>query len=147
MSTTAFVSIRYLRAALPVLLAMAGSGVQAASPDELLQGYAAQAKQENPAFKEFSPGAGEKFYRASVKHSSGRQISCATCHTDNPRKVGKHEKTAKEIPPLSPSVNKARFTDSGNAEKWFKRNCQDVLERACTAQEKGNFIAYILSVK
>ena len=144
---TNFVSRKFLRAALPVLLAMAGSGVQAASPDELLQGYAAQAKKENPAFKEFSAGAGEKFYRASVKHSSGRQISCATCHTDNPRNAGKHEKTGKEIPPLAPSVNKARFTDSGNAEKWFKRNCQDVLERACTAQEKGNFIAYILSVK
>ncbi|HEY7742809.1 MAG TPA: DUF1924 domain-containing protein, partial [Burkholderiales bacterium] len=97
--------------------------------------------------KEFSASAGEKFYHASVKHSSGRQISCATCHTGNPRNAGKHEKTAKEIPPLAPSVNKARFTDLGNAEKWFKRNCQDVLERACTTQEKGNFIAYILSVK
>jgi hypothetical protein len=144
---TNFVSREILRTALPVLLAMAGAGVHAASPDELLRGYAAQAKKENPAFKELSAGAGEKFYRASRRHSSGRQISCATCHTDDPRKAGKHEKTAKEIPPLAPSVNNARFTDSGNAEKWFKRNCQDVLERACTAQEKGNFLAYILSVK
>jgi hypothetical protein len=141
------VSKEFLRIALSVLLALAGTGVHAASPDELLRSYAAQAKQENPAFKEFFTSAGEKFYRASRRHSSGRQISCATCHTDDPRKAGKHEKTAKEIPPLAPSVNKARFTDSGNAEKWFKRNCQDVLERACTAQEKGNFLAYILSVK
>lgn len=142
-----FVSREFLRVALQVLLASAGTGVHAAGPDELVQGYAAQAKKENPAFKEFSASAGEKFYHASVKHSSGRQISCATCHTGNPRNAGKHEKTAKEIPPLAPSVNKARFTDSVNAEKWFKRNCQDVLERACTTQEKGNFIAYILSVK
>lgn len=102
---------------------------------------------ENPAFKDFSATAGETFYHASVKHSSGSQISCATCHTSSPRNAGKHAKTAKEIPPLAPSVNKSRFTDSVNAEKWFKRNCQDVLERACTAQEKGNFLAYILSVK
>ena len=142
-----FVSTRILRAALPVLLAMSWTGAHAASPGELLQGYAAQAKKEDPAFKEFSASAGDKFYHASVKHSSGRQISCATCHTDSPRNAGKHDKTSKEIPPLAPSVNKERFANSGNAEKWFKRNCQDVLERACTAQEKGNFIAYLLSVK
>ena len=142
-----FMAMRFLRAALPVLLIVAGTGAHAASPNELLQGYATQAKKENPAFREFSAGAGEKFYRALVKHSSGRQISCATCHTDDPRKAGKHHKTGKEIPPLAPSVNKSRLTNSANAEKWFKRNCQDVLERACTAQEKGDFIAYILSVK
>lgn len=144
---THLVSDRFLRAALPVVLAMAWTGANAASPNDLLQGYAFQAKKEDPAFREFSASAGEKFYHVSVKHSSGRQISCATCHTDNPRNAGKHDRTSKEIPPLAPSVNKARFADSGNAEKWFKRNCQDVLERACTAQEKGNFIAYILSVK
>jgi hypothetical protein len=141
------VSREFLHAALAVLLAMTWIGARAAGPNELLQGYAAQARAEDPAFKEFSASAGEKFYHAAVKHSSGRPISCATCHTDNPRNAGKHEKTGKEIPALAPSVNKARFADSGNAEKWFKRNCQDVLERACTAREKGNFIAYILSVK
>ncbi|HEY7680209.1 MAG TPA: DUF1924 domain-containing protein [Terriglobia bacterium] len=141
------VPARLLRTTLPVLLAMAWTGVQAAGPHELLQGYAIQAKKEDPAFKEFSASAGEKFYRASVKHSSGREISCATCHTDNPRNAGKHYKTSKEIPPLAPSVNKERFADSAKVEKWFRRNCQDVLERACTPQEKGDFIAYILSVK
>ncbi len=140
-------TFKFLRAALPVLLAMAWTGGHAASPDELLQGYAAQAKKELPAFKAFSGSAGETFYRASVKHSNGRQISCASCHTDNPRNAGKHEKTGKEIAPLAPSANKARFADQGTVEKWFKRNCQDVLERACTVQEKGNFIAYILTVK
>jgi hypothetical protein len=141
------VSTRFLRAALPAMLALSWTGAHAASPGELLQGYAAQAKKENSAFKEFSAGAGEKFYRASAKHSSGRQISCATCHTDNPRNAGRHDKTSKEIPPLAPSANATRFTDNGNVEKWFKRNCQDVLERACTTQEKGDFIAYILTVK
>lgn len=140
-------NIKFLRTALPVLLAVVWTSGHAASPNELLQSYAAQAKKEQPGFKEFSVSAGEMFYRASVKHSSGRQISCASCHTDNPKSAGKHDKTGKEIAPLAPSANNARFTDYGNAEKWFKRNCQDVLERACTAQEKGNFIAYILSVK
>ena len=143
---THFVSNGLLRAALVVSIAMP-SGAFATDPGDLLQDYAVQARKEDPAFKEFSAGAGEKFYSAGVKHSSGRQISCATCHTDNPRNPGKHDKTSKEIPPLAPSVNKARFADPVNVEKWFKRNCQDVLERACTAREKGNFIAYVLSVK
>jgi hypothetical protein len=141
------VPTQFLRAALAAMLAAAGSGAHAAGPNDLLQAYATQAKKENSAFREFSASTGETFFRAAVKHSSGGQISCATCHTDDPRKAGKHHKTGKEIPPLAPSVNKVRFTDSVNVEKWFKRNCQDVLERACTAKEKGDFIAYILSVR
>jgi hypothetical protein len=133
--------------ALPALVATSCTTALAASAQELLQGYAVQAKKEDPGFTEFSANAGDKFYHASVKHSSGRQVSCVTCHTDSPRNAGKHEKTGKEIPPLAPSVSKTRFTDAVNVEKWFKRNCQDVLERACTAREKGNFIAYVLSVK
>ncbi|MGZ8210870.1 MAG: DUF1924 domain-containing protein [Burkholderiales bacterium] len=133
--------------AVNTLLFVAVISAYAASPNELLQTYAAQAKQESASFKEASSSAGDKFYHTAVKHSSGKQISCATCHTADPRSAGKHEKTGKEILPLSPSVNKARFSDPANVEKWFKRNCQDVLERACTAQEKANFIAYALSVK
>jgi len=74
-------------------------------------------------------------------------MNCATCHTDNPMSVGAHAKTRKEIQPLAPNANKERFSDAAKVEKWFKRNCQDVLERACTAQEKGDFIAYVSSVK
>lgn len=136
-----------LSMAVHALLFLVGTAAYAASPNELLQTYAAQGKQESASFKEASPSAGDKFYHAAVKHSSGKQISCATCHTADPRNAGKHEKTGKEILPLAPSVNKARFSDSANVEKWFKRNCPDVLERACTAQEKANFIAYLISVK
>jgi len=32
-------------------------------------------------------------------------------------------------------------------EKWFKRNCNDVLGRACSAQEKADFTAYMISLK
>lgn len=34
----------------------------------------------------------------------------------------------------------------GKAEKWFRRNCNDVLDRACTAQEKGNILAYLMQL-
>ena len=137
-----------MRHALAILTFLLPIGIaQAASPAEILESHTAQAKQENPAFKGFSAAAGDRFYHAAVKHSSGKQLSCATCHTDSPRNAGKHERTSKEILPLSPTANKQRFSDPANVEKWFKRNCQDVLERACTAQEKDDFIAYVLSVQ
>lgn len=104
--------------------------------------YRAPAKQENPAFKDFSADAGRTLY--ATKHGD---LACASCHTDSPKAIGKHVKTNKEILPLAPSANPKRFSDAANVEKWFKRNCNDVLKRACTAQEKGDFMAYVLSVK
>ena len=119
----------------------------AVTPQAIVDGYIPQAKQENPAFKEFPTRRGEQFYHAKRVHSSGKQINCATCHTDNPKDVGAHAKTHKEIQPLAPVANKERFSDLAKVKKWFKRNCQDVLERACTAQEKGDFIAYLSLIK
>ena len=82
-----------------------------------------------------------------VKHSSGKAISCASCHSADPKGAGRHERTGKEIAALAPAANKERITDAANVEKWFKRNCRDVLERDCSVQEKGDFIAFLLSVK
>ena len=104
--------------------------------------YRAAAKQENPAFKDFSAVAGQKIYSTKTG-----ELSCSSCHTDSPKSVGKHAKTGKEIQPLAPVANAKRFTDAANVEKWFKRNCHDVLGRACSAQEKGDFMAYVLSVQ
>lgn len=135
------------RTTIVLALLLTAVNVLAASPGEVLQTYAAQARKDNPSFKEFSAANGDKFYHATAKHSSGKQVSCATCHTDSPRNAGKHERTSKEILPLAPAANKSRFTDAATVEKWFKRNCQDVLERECNAQEKGDFMTYVLSIK
>jgi hypothetical protein len=115
-------------------------GASAAHP--IQDSYRAAARQENPAFKDFSVEAGQKFYNNKVG-----ELACASCHTDTPKATGKHATTNKEILPMAPSANPKRFTDAANVEKWFKRNCNDVLKRACTAQEKGDFMAYVLSVK
>jgi hypothetical protein len=113
-----------------------------AAANPIQDGYRAQAKQDNPAFKDFSVAAGQKLYSTKVG-----EFSCASCHTDSPLNAGKHAKTSKDVLPLSPSANPKRFTDVAQVEKWFKRNCNDVLSRACTAQEKGDFMAYVLSAK
>ncbi|MBZ0104786.1 MAG: DUF1924 domain-containing protein [Sulfuricella denitrificans] len=122
-------------------------GAAWAAPQDLLQSLAVQARQENTRFQSFSASRGEQLYHAKQLHSSGKTLSCASCHTDSPKALGRHAKTGKEILPLAPAANHERFADSAKAEKWFKRNCQDVLERACTAQEKGDFLSYLLSIK
>jgi hypothetical protein len=54
--------------------------------------------------------------------------------------------TGKDIAPLAPAANPKRFTDPAKVEKWFRRNCNDVLHRACTPQEQGDIVAYVRSV-
>jgi hypothetical protein len=55
--------------------------------------------------------------------------------------------TNKPIRPLAPAVNDKRFTSVDKVEKNFTKHCNDIIGRDCTAQEKGNFIAYLLTVK
>jgi len=44
---------------------------------------------------------------------------------------------------MAVSANPARFTDPGEVEKHFARDCKNVLERACTAEEKGDFVTFL----
>jgi hypothetical protein len=115
----------------------------AANANVILDGYKTQAKQETPAFKDFTVAAGQKLYTTLGPN----QLSCSSCHTDSPKNEGKHAKTNKVIEPMAPSVNPKRFSDLAQVEKWFKRNCNDALGRICTTQEKGDFMTYVLSVK
>jgi hypothetical protein len=71
--------------------------------------------------------------------------SCATCHTADLTKTGKHATTGKAIEPMAVSVNPERLTDPAKVEKWFGRNCRWTLGRDCTPEEKGNFLAFIKS--
>jgi hypothetical protein len=114
----------------------------AAAANPIQDSYRAAAKQENAGFKDFSAARGQAFYNAKTA-----DMACATCHGDTPKSNGKHAKTGKDILPMAPAANAQRFADAAKVEKWFGRNCKDVLSRVCTAQEKGDFIAYMLSVK
>jgi len=127
-----------------LLAAVFGLSAQPAfaeTPDEVLAAIKNSAA-AMPGFQGFSAARGETFYKS--KH--GSDWSCSTCHTDNPAAQGKHAKTDKPIKPLAPSANAERFTDMKKIEKWFKRNCNDVLDRVCTPQEKGDVLAYLLTI-
>lgn len=86
---------------------------------------------------------GKAFYNA--KH--GKDLSCASCHNSSPVLQGKHTSTGKAIAPLAPSANSKAFTNTSKTNKWFRRNCNDVVGRECSAQERADFLAYLISVK
>lgn len=123
----------------PMLVLLAAAPVFAETPQQILDSLVAQA---GPA----SAARGEQLFRA--KSTTGKTAdSCMSCHTDNPKAAGQHVKTHKSIDPIAPVAQKDRFTDPAKVEKWFKRNCPEVLGRACTPQEKADFTAYMVSVK
>jgi hypothetical protein len=110
--------------------------VGATTPQDLLKSYETQSGKANPT-------RGEQFFNA--KH--GKEWGCASCHENPPNHDTKHIVTGKAIKPLAPNANSIRFTDEAKAEKWFKRNCNDVLGRDCSAQEKADVLSWLMTVK
>lgn len=109
----------------------------AVTPAEQLAGYTAQAGA--PA----QPARGQQLF--TTKH--GKEWSCASCHGTLPTADGKHASTGKVIAPLAPAFNPKAFTDPAKTEKWFRRNCNDVMGRVCTADEKADVLAWLLTLK
>lgn len=132
---------RFSLAALTAAFAFSNSAI-AATPGEMRQEFAAAAKASSPGFAGLSAARGEQFF----KTTHGKEWSCATCHGARPVTDGKHAVTGKVITPLAPAANASRFTDQAKTEKWFKRNCNDVLSRECTAAEKGDVLEYLLTL-
>jgi hypothetical protein len=120
----------------------AGVGAHAETPSDIARNYEGAARQASPAFSGFSAQRGRAFFEST----HGNEWSCASCHTDDPRATGRHARTGKAIAPLAPAANPERFTSLSQAEKWFRRNCNDVLGRQCTVQEKGDVLAYLLQL-
>jgi len=120
---------------------MAFMSVTAIAADTTPQAQLSQWSKE--AGKPGDAERGKAFFNA--KH--GKDLSCASCHNSNPVTQGKHSSTGKVIEPLAPSANPRAFTDTAKINKWFRRNCNDVVGRECSAQEKADFLAYLTSLK
>ena len=132
--TTKWISVRYVMSTL--ILITFTHITQAATSDELLKKYEALSGKA-------SPSRGESFF--TTKH--GKEWSCSSCHDKVPNHDTHHIVTNKLITPLSPNFNAERFTNERKVEKWFRRNCNDVLGRECSAQEKADLISWLLTVR
>lgn len=119
------------------LLALGAGSASAVTPADMQAAYSAQAGGSANAAR------GQTFFTS--KH--GKDWSCSSCHTATPTGEGKHAATGKLIAPMAPAANAERFTDNAKTEKWFRRNCNDVVGRECTPAEKADVIAWLLTLK
>ncbi|HJV27232.1 MAG TPA: DUF1924 domain-containing protein [Aromatoleum sp.] len=130
-----------LHLAFPLLALVLALPVHAETPKDFLDRYQAEARQSTPSFAP-SVERGQTFFN-TVRD---KDWSCASCHTRNPAATGKHASTGKTIEPMAPAANPERFVSERTVEKWFTRNCKDVLGRVCSPAEKADVIAYLLSI-
>ena len=112
-------------------------GAHAATPADLQASYGALSGATA------APDRGQQLFTA--RH--GREWSCSSCHRAVPTHAGKHASTGKPIAALAPAFNPERFVDAAKTEKWFRRNCNDVIGRECSAAEKADVIAWLRTLK
>ena len=147
-------------------LLCASLGVRADSPQDLLRAYAEQARSADAKFSDFSAERGRAFYYATHPQPDGTAYSCASCHHEDPRKeqFAHHDQIPcrachfpsqrytqghtirRQLLPLAPVVNDARFSDAARSDMWFAKNCEFVLGRDCTPLEKGDLITWLLTL-
>ena len=130
-------SLRALALSLGLAGAVFATVAQAATPAEMLSGYTAESG------KPASPARGQQIFTTR----QGGEWSCASCHGAVPTQAGKHASTDKAIKPLAPAFNPERFTDAAKSEKWFRRNCKDVMRRECSAAEKADVLSWLITLK
>ena len=130
-----------LAAGLALGAVLAPLAARAETAADFLDRFTAEARRAQP---QFAPSAerGGAFYARD--HGVSKELpSCSSCHTDRPVAEGRHKVTGKRIAPLSPSVNAERFSEASKVERWFRRNCTEVIGRDCTPAEKADFIAFV----
>jgi hypothetical protein len=125
------------RSLLLLVAALAAGAAQASTPTELLAGYTAASGTPAQAAR------GQRFFTS--RH--GKDWACAECHGAVPTAPGRHASTGKAIGALAPAFNPERFTSLAKTEKWFRRNCNDVVGRECSAGEKADVLAWLINLK
>lgn len=133
-----------IAALFPVVTAAAALAAMSPARQAIFDEYLSAARTAEARF-EASTVRGETFFRG--QHTGGKvdTPSCTSCHTSDLKKPGK-SRAGKDIEPMAASVNSKRYTDAADVAKWLKRNCSDVLGRECTAPEKADVLAYLLSL-
>lgn len=135
-------SQRFLRhlavlSALMPLMNFSASWAAETTPAQQLQRFATETGRPG------NVAAGQRLF--TQKH--GGEWSCASCHGERPLANGRHASTGKTIAPLAPAANAKSLTDPAKVDKWLRRNCKDVLSRECSAAEKADVLAWLISLK
>lgn len=123
---------------------VAAFGAALASPalagprEDIIAGFMAQGA--GPA----NPANGKKMYEGTYGTGKPDTPKCTTCHGATAQQGGQ-TRTGKAIEPMAVSRTAARFTDKKKVDKWFRRNCSSVIGRECTAQEKVDFISFLMT--
>ena len=134
--------MKYLTALGFMLFSLASHGE---TPQQIGQRYAAEAAATQPGFTSSVRRGATLFQQRFAVND--KMPACTSCHTDNPLNAGQHAVTGKTIRPLATAANTERFTDPAKVEKWFGRNCKEVVGRACTSAEKADFMTYLSEVR
>jgi uncharacterized protein (DUF1800 family) len=140
----------------------------AADPEDFLAQYAQQASAADPTFAGLSASRGQAFYLRKHAVEGMGEVSCASCHNPDPRRAAEAHRdeipcrachvlfsrqpegqrpTRRELRPLAPAANADRFTNEWRTEYWFAYNCKLLLQRECTAQEKGDLITWLMTIQ
>ncbi|MBS1191092.1 MAG: cytochrome c [Rhodocyclaceae bacterium] len=106
--------------------------------EDLLAQYGAAAKSAG-----FSAAQGQALHTRNFAGGKPDTPACTSCHGKDPR-AGGRTLAGKDIAPMAVSATPTRYTDPAKVEKWFKRNCNEVLGRECTPQEKGDWLTYMI---
>jgi hypothetical protein len=118
------------------------SAVLAGPREDQLAQYASAAKVADPAFAGFSAARGKTLHSQTVTGGKPDTPSCTSCHGTDPRAAGRNA-TGRAIDPVALSAAPTRYTDPAKVEKWFKRNCTEVMGRECSAKEKGDWLSFM----
>jgi len=153
---------------LPLLAGLVALSAEGDNTPQLVERYAALARQDDPAFAGFSAARGREFYFAGHVMPGVGTVSCASCHLDDPRLPVRAHRSAvlcrachvisdaehpdpahakkRHIDPFAPTVNPERFRDFDRTERYFDVNCRLVLKRPCSAHEKGDLVVWLQSL-
>ncbi len=129
--------------ALPLVIACGLASAE--TPRQLIDAYTAEAAAQVAGFRPSAQRGGTFFARSFGV--SEKMPACIACHTENPAQAGRHAVTGKEIKPMAPVANGERFTDTAKVEKWFRRNCKEVVGRECSPAEKADVLQFLADVR
>lgn len=134
-----------MRAISAVALLLASLACHAETPQQIRQIYVAEASAQQNGF---TPSAkrGDAFFLQRFAIND-KMPACTSCHTESPLNPGQHAVTGKAIKPLAVAANPDRLSDPAKVEKWFGRNCKEVVGRACTPAEKADFVTFLSEVR